>query len=87
MNFRDVTLGPVGPAVVNEEVEFVVGQIERNRRALGWSLAWVRAHDQPMGADRQVQDEIGPQVFHHVDTSPLREIVERWPIDTEEPHS
>ncbi|MEU4566843.1 metalloregulator ArsR/SmtB family transcription factor [Micromonospora sp. NPDC023956] len=25
--------------------------------------------------------------FHHLDTSPLRAIVERWPIDREEPNS
>ncbi|MEV6816650.1 metalloregulator ArsR/SmtB family transcription factor [Micromonospora sp. NPDC051296] len=24
--------------------------------------------------------------FHHIDTSPLRSIIERWPIDREEPH-
>lgn len=29
----------------------------------------------------------GRYKFHHVDTGPLRAIVERWPIDTEEPDS
>ena len=28
----------------------------------------------------------GRYKFHHLDTSPLRSIVERWPIDREEPH-
>ena len=27
----------------------------------------------------------GRYKFHHIDTSPLRSIVERWPIDREEP--
>ena len=27
----------------------------------------------------------GRYKFHHLDTSPLRSIVERWPIDREEP--
>lgn len=29
----------------------------------------------------------GRYKFHHVDTGPLRAIVERWPIGTEEPDS
>ncbi|MGD9988131.1 ArsR/SmtB family transcription factor [Pseudonocardia sp.] len=29
----------------------------------------------------------GRYKFHHVDTGPLRSIVERWPIDTEEADS
>ncbi|MGK8522662.1 ArsR/SmtB family transcription factor [Nocardia asteroides] len=29
----------------------------------------------------------GRYKFHHIDTSPLRSIVERWPIDREEPKS
>ncbi|GAY07085.1 helix-turn-helix transcriptional regulator [Pseudonocardia sp. N23] len=29
----------------------------------------------------------GRYKFHHVDTGPLRAIVARWPIDTEEPDS
>ena len=28
----------------------------------------------------------GRYKFHHLDTSPLRSIVERWPIDREEPN-
>ncbi|MER6663444.1 ArsR/SmtB family transcription factor [Amycolatopsis sp. NPDC058340] len=28
----------------------------------------------------------GRYKFHHIDTSPLRSIVERWPIDREEPN-
>ena len=28
----------------------------------------------------------GRYKFHHIDTSPLRLIVERWPIDREEPN-
>jgi DNA-binding transcriptional ArsR family regulator len=28
----------------------------------------------------------GRYKFHHLDTSPLRAIVERWPIDREEPN-
>ncbi|GAA1959130.1 metalloregulator ArsR/SmtB family transcription factor [Amycolatopsis minnesotensis] len=28
----------------------------------------------------------GRYKFHHIDTSPLRSIVERWPIDREDPN-
>ena len=28
----------------------------------------------------------GRYKFHHIDTSPLRSILERWPIDREEPN-
>jgi DNA-binding transcriptional ArsR family regulator len=28
----------------------------------------------------------GRYKFHHIDTSPLRSLVERWPIDREEPN-
>ncbi len=28
----------------------------------------------------------GRYKFHHIDTSPLRSIAERWPLDREEPN-
>ena len=61
-----VRFSPVQAAVINEEMEALIGQVKCQRRSLAMPLPLRGSNDQVTIADVEMEDQIGAEVFHHI---------------------